>query len=212
MRKKTRTWALLLVMSALLLTSLPSCRARPPMLEEVYDRLVYLIDTSVDVNVVLFGAGLPVYERDTKEDMLVHRYYGIANDGTEFVSEYARYGTVAEIEAAIRQVYSKAYADSMVETLFTGYSLGYGDSALLPPRYTVNYTTGRLNQSKSYQPLVAGTRVYNFATMRIDDSSTNKYLKIRLESRADEEGAPWMTTSLSFVYENGDWFLDGPSC
>ena len=67
-----------LLASVLLITALPSCSGRPPKLEgALYDRLVEVIEASVDVNVVLFGAGLPTYAREGVEEDRIRRYYGV---------------------------------------------------------------------------------------------------------------------------------------
>ena len=58
--KRMRRALTFLLLCLILVTSLPSCGSKAPELEEVYDRLVELIDQSVEVNVLLFGAGVPV--------------------------------------------------------------------------------------------------------------------------------------------------------
>ena len=64
MKKKQ---AILITTVALLISLLvpffSSCGVyNPPPLSDVYERLVYLIEGSQDVNTFLFGEGLPVYE------------------------------------------------------------------------------------------------------------------------------------------------------
>ena len=128
---------------------MPGCSTKPPELEDVYDRLVELIEASHEVNVVMFGAGLPVYPRGDDEDALLHRYYGVAQDGREFVSMYSKYGSVEEIKAAISSVYSEDYRNSVFETMFTGYASDIVAGSILPARYsedekwTRNHTRAR---------------------------------------------------------------------
>ena len=45
--------SLMMIFTAVL--PLSSCAAKPPKLEDIYDRLVELIETSHEINVVLFG-------------------------------------------------------------------------------------------------------------------------------------------------------------
>lgn len=199
-----------LLASVLLVTALPSCSGRPPKLEgALYDRLVEVIEASVDVNVVLFGAGLPTYAREGEEEDRIRRYYGVTDDGTEFVSVYARYTSIEQMKQAIAAVYSKSYAESLYETLFTGYATGTS-SVILPARY--HEDDNWLYQSRNVEPLVTGTRFFDYASMEVDKGSTSTYLRILIRSRADAPDAEWHMSHLSFIYEDGNWYLDGPSC
>ena len=100
--------ALLLLVSMAVSLSACASKGEPPALEEVYDRIVEVVEASHEVNVLLFGAGLPAYPRGDAEDELIHRYYGVADDGRQFVSPYARYRTISEMKTAISAVYSVA--------------------------------------------------------------------------------------------------------
>ena len=62
-------------------------------------------------------------------------------------------------------------------------------------------------------PLVDGVRVYDYASMEIvEDNSSSKRLKVSIRSYSEDHPEEWRTVYLSFVYENGDWYLDSPSC
>lgn len=50
---------------ASLLLSVPSCSSNPPELETVRDEFISLIEASREVNDIFFGAGLPVYDRES---------------------------------------------------------------------------------------------------------------------------------------------------
>ena len=58
-----RISALLLTVALLLggVFAFSSCSSRAPEIEDVYDRVVYLIENAAEVNTVLFGEGLPVF-------------------------------------------------------------------------------------------------------------------------------------------------------
>lgn len=200
-----------LLAAILLVTSLPSCSssALPELTDAVYDRLVEVIEASVDVNVILFGAGLPVWPREGEEEARLHRYFSAPDDGTEYVSVYARYGSVDEMKQAIAGVYSESYAASLYETLFTGYATGTS-SSILPARYTED--DSRLYQSVNVDPIVTGVRYFDYASMEVAPGSTPTYLKINIRSKADREDSEWHDSHLSFKYENGNWYLDSPSC
>lgn len=204
-----------LALSALLLLGavggMSGCgRSEPPLLEDVYDRIVEVVEASHEVNVLLFGAGLPVYPRGDAEDELLHRYYGVTDNGTEFVTHYAKYATLSEMQAAIAAVYSEEYRASLEESLFTGYA----DSEyayILPARYSEGEHS--LCQSIHVDPLVTGVRLYDYAAMEIlEKDSTANRIRVAIPSYTDSTAGEWKTVYLSFVYENGNWFLDSPSC
>ena len=190
---------------------LPSCASKgePPALEEVYDRLVRVIEASHEVNVLLFGAGLPVYPYGDAEDELVHRYFGEADNGREFVTPYAKYMRIPDMKAAISAVYSVKYRQSLYESLFTGFA-DNEMGVVMPARFSEDERY--LYQNKHVEPLVEGVRVYDYATMEIMDGSNATFLRVSVSSYSEKKPEQWTTVYLSFVYENGDWYLDSPSC
>jgi hypothetical protein len=211
--KKRIASLLVLLMLAGVIVGLSSCSDAglnpAPDIDSVYDRLVEVIEASYEVNVLLFGEGLPVYPRGDEEDELVHRYYGVVDNGQEYVTPYAKYATIAEMQAAVAKVYSTEYRESLFETTFTGYT----DDTLhsvLPARY--NEDDKFLYQNKNVKPLTGGTRVYDYASMKIENYSHSSYLKVSINSYTENDPGKWKTVYLTFVFENGNWYLDSPSC
>ena len=190
---------------------LASCSASEPApdIDQVYDRLVQVIEASHEVNVLLFGAGLPVYPRGDAEDELVHRYYGVADNGQQFVTPYAKYTSIAEMQAAIAAVYSTEYRESLYESLFTGFAADEM-SVVMPARFSEDERF--LYMSKYVDPLVDGVRVYDYASMEIISYSHSSRLRVSVNSYTEDRPEEWKRVYLSFVYENGDWYLDSPSC
>ena len=210
--KKRIVSLLALLMLLGMVAGFASCsdsREPAPPIDEVYDRLVEVIEASHEVNVLLFGAGLPVYPRGDAEDELIHRYYGITDNGQEFVTPYAKYSSIAEMQAAIAAVYSTEYRESLFETLFTGYADG-NVSVVMPARF--NEDEKSLYQNKYVDALVDGMRVYDYAGMEIVSYSHSSYLRVSIPSYTEDQPDEWKTVYLSFVYENGNWYLDSPSC
>lgn len=206
---------LTLLLAALMLAGsvmgLASCSASEPApdIDQVYDRLVQVIEASHEVNVLLFGAGLPVYPRGDAEDELVHRYYGVADNGQQFVTPYAKYTSIAEMQAAIAAVYSTEYRESLYESLFTGFAADEM-SVVMPARFSEDERF--LYMSKYVDPLVDGVRVYDYASMEIISYSHSSRLRVSVNSYTEDRPEEWKRVYLSFVYENGDWYLDSPSC
>ena len=207
---------ILSVLICLLLTvgialSAVSCRSKgpAPALEDVYDRLVTVIEASHEVNVILFGAGLPIYPRGDAEDDLVHRYYSVTDNGQLFVTPYAKYHSIEAMQEAIAAVYSKEYRESLFESLFTGFA-DSGMSVIMPARYIQDERY--LYQNQYVNSLVEGVRVYDYASMEITEDSYATYIRVAIPSYTEKHPDEWVTVYLSFVYENGDWYLDSPSC
>ena len=204
---------ILLILLVVIIVLMASCCDAPrdpaPDIDEVYDRLVQVIEASHEVNVLLFGAGLPVYPRGDAEDELVHRYYGVADESREFVTPYAKYKSIADMQAAIAAVYSTEYRESLYESLFTGYAADEM-SVMMPARFSEDERF--LYMSRYVDPLVDGVRVYDYASMEIVNYSHASRLRVSIRSYTEDHPEEWKTVYLSFVYENGDWYLDSPSC
>ena len=204
---------ILLILLVVVIVLMASCCDAPrdpaPEIDEVYDRLVQVIEASHEVNVLLFGAGLPVYTRGDAEDELVHRYFGMADESREFVTPYAKYNSIADMQAAIAAVYSTEYRESLYESLFTGYAADEM-SVMMPARFSEDEKF--LYMSRYVDPLVKGVRVYDYASMEIVEYSHASRLRVSIMSYTEDHPDVWKKVYLSFVFENGDWYLDSPSC
>ena len=210
MKRIGRVFLILLILVTVIMSSCCDASREPaPDIDEVYDRLVQVIEASHEVNVLLFGAGLPVYPRGDAEDLLVHRYYGVTDNGQQFVTPYAKYASIAEMQTAIAAVYSTEYRESLYESLFTGYAADEM-SVVMPARFSEDEKF--LYMSRYVSPLVEGVRVYDYASMEIVEYSHASRLRVAIKSYTEDRPEEWKTVYLSFVYENGDWYLDSPSC
>ena len=210
MKRIGRVFLILLILVTVIMSSCCDASREPaPAIDEVYDRLVQVIEASHEVNVLLFGAGLPVYPRGDAEDLLVHRYYGVTDNGQQFVTPYAKYTSIAEMQTAIAAVYSTEYRESLYESLFTGYAADEM-SVVMPARFSEDDKF--LYMSRYVSPLVEGVRVYDYASMQIVEYSHASRLRVAIKSYTEDRPEEWKTVYLSFVYENGDWYLDSPSC
>ena len=59
---------------------------------------------------------------------------------------------------------------------------------------------------------VSGVRVYDYASMEIIDGSNATRIRVSIPSYSESKPDVWVNVTLSFVFENGDWYLDSPSC
>ncbi len=186
-----------------------SKRGPAPAPEDVYDRIVECLEDAREANVLLFGAGLPVYPRGDAEDELVHRYYGVNDDGMQFVTPYAKYTSLDEMRAVIESVYSEEYRASLMESLFTGYVDG-DMSAYMPARFDEDERS--LYQNVYVDALIDTVRLYDYAGMVMEEGSYDTCIYVTIPSYTDRNPGEWQKLTLTFVFENGNWYLDSPSC
>ena len=104
--------------------SFSSC-ARAPKVDDIYDRVVELIEGANELNTVFYGAGLPVYETNSTYAQLSHMYHGFDYTGEyEMVTPYAKFASVSQIEQAAEKIYSEDYLKNIVyPAMFTGYAV-----------------------------------------------------------------------------------------
>lgn len=207
--KKFAVFALAVAMAVLSFTS--CAKGEPPALEDVYDRLVEVMEEAHDINYVLFGPGLPTLDRDSAEADLNGYYAGSTlSDGTEMVAlAYSPYKNVEEIKAAITRVYSTAYSQSLFESTFTGYAMSDGGNTVLPAKFEEN--SDGMTQNSDVGGFISGQRTYDYASMEIIDGHATR-ITVAIRSYASAHPGEWQDGDLDFVYENGNWYLDGPSC
>ena len=210
---KKRILTLILSMCVLLgtLAGLSSC-SRPPEIEEIYDRVVELIEASYALNTVFYGAGLPVYKEDSTYAEFTHMYFDFAYEGEyEIVSEYAKFFSDQEIKDAAEKVYSTAYLeDVLYPNAFDGYAIadGTGGSAYSYARYLDDGST--LHQAihdKDY--LTNGMRIYDYSTMKIVSPSKSDAIYVSIESWLPSDPTNVTIDPIRLVLQDdGLWYLD----
>ena len=193
------------------LAGLSSC-SRPPEVEEIYDRVVELIEASYALNTVFYGAGLPVYKEDSTYAEFTHMYFDFEYQGEyEIVSEYAKFFSDQEIKEAAEKVYSKAYLeDVLYPNAFDGYAIadGTGGSAYAYARYLDDGSA--LHQAihdKDY--LTNGMRIYDYSTMKIVAPSKSDAIYVSIESWLPSDPTNVTTDPIRLVLQDdGEWYLD----
>ena len=94
---------------------------------------------------------------------------------------------------------------ALYETAFDGVITG-NDSAYL--RF---YDNGEwLYQNIFANDFELCERIYDYSTMKIVKPSSDSYINVTIESYT-LKNAERIEITLSFVYENGSWFLDCPT-
>ena len=202
---KKRVGIVALLLALLLALPMVSCSGKAPELEGIKDRLVYLIEESKELNVLFFGNGLPVYRRDealTERKMV---YAGNDLPGYEQVMENTDFLSVEEMKAAAEAIYSEDYISDIYEGAFDGIMTGNASA------YVRFYDNGEwLYQNMNKGAFTLNERIYDYSTMKIIDPSTTDYINVSLESYSLADGIRRIVY-LSFVYENGNWYLDSPT-
>ncbi len=194
--------AFLIVMIAL---SVSSCSGKAPELDDVRDRIVYLIEGSKEINVLLFGDGLPTYERDGILENELGIYYNDQYTSYNRVMENARYDGVDDMKAAAERIYSEEYLSAIYESAFDGFLTG-SSSAYVRFLETEEW----LFQNRGATSFTLTERIYDYSTIEIVKPSSDKYMNITIECYTLENKVR-KTLSLSFVYERGNWYLDTPT-
>ena len=178
---------------------------KAPKLDTVRDRFIYLIESSKQVNEIFFGVGLPVYERDGDLDEQNMIYIGQANRGYEKVMELCPYATVEQMKSEAQRVYSSDYCEELFQSCFDGV-LHEGITVL-------DYTSisVELYQSSVKEALTREERIYIYSSMKIVRPSNKEYVNIEIKSYLESTPDKIETDHLSFLYEDGNWYLDTPT-
>ena len=195
----------LIIITLLSTTSLISCSRRAPELDDVRERFIYLIENSKKINMIYFGSGLPVYEREGVIATEKGIYYNDELPAYNRVMEISSYLTVDEMKQLSNEIYSTEYMADIYETAFDGVMTG-STSAYLRFLETSNW----IYQNRYATDYNLSDRIYDYSTMEIVKPSNGEYVNITIESYTLEDRTR-KTVLLTFVYERGNWYLDSPT-
>lgn len=184
---------------------LSSCSGSAPKLENVKERFIYLIENSKELNTVYFGKGLPVYDRDGTLAKEKGVYYNDELTAYNKVMERSKFLSIDEIKARSMEIYSSEYLSALYETAFDGVMTGSSSAYL------------RFYESDDwlYENIYAtdfefSERIYDYSSMQIVKPSNNEYINIIIDSYTLKD-REIKSVSLTFVYENDNWYLDSPT-
>lgn len=194
--------------------SLFGCSSRAPKLEEIYDRLVELVEESYELNVVLYGAGLPYYNRELTVYRSLYQDYSTVSYTKDYniVSSLAKFRSTEEIKWAAEQVYSpQLLQEAVYPNVFEGlYLSGMGTGGKLT---RARYLDGNEDfyiacETDSGEKKTVTPLIYDYASAKIIQPSNAE--RVYLTLNAWEEDAPDspMSVRLSLVLVDGVWYLD----
>lgn len=118
-----------------------------------------------------------------------------------------KYLTVSDIKTAAEQVYSKSYLMSIYETMFVGY-IESGMTDMIYARYYEG--PDGLMILKDADVWVTAKRIYDYDTMKIVRPSNGKRVTVEMDSHLEGQSET-LTVRLSFVLQDGVWYLNSPS-
>ena len=187
------------------LLSTASCGRKPPEINDVSERFIYLIERSVEINDVLFGAGIPVYKRDALITDKRQIYFGVYQSNYELSMEQSRYFDVEGMKADVEEIFSSNYLKALYETAFDG--VLFSDGAYL--RF---YQEG----SKFYQTIGMDNfkyqrKIYDYSTMKIVKPSDDDFVTVEIEAYDIGMSHKRRVIEITFVKENGEWYLNSPT-
>ena len=181
-----------------------------PEIEDIYDRMVYLLESSQEVNALIYGCGVPVWEDDSEYVEFMHVYYGLdpARD-YEIVMPNAKYLSVQQMKDEIEKIYSKEYLDEVIyRSIFDGYAIedGVGGSVIGVARY---YEEGvYLWQSKDFKTFYTGMRVYDFSTMQVRSLGKTDRCVVTVDSWLEDTPDQVENIEILIALQDGQWYLD----
>lgn len=198
--------AVILVVSGVLIFQYTAA----PRIENIYDRMVYLVESSQEVNALIYGCGLPVWEDDSEYVEFMHVYYGLdpARD-YEIVMPNAKYLSVQQMKEAIEKIYSKEYLDEVLyRAIFDGYAISdsIGGSVIGVARY---YEEGNyLWQSKDFKTFYTGMRIYDYSTMKVRSLGKKDRCVVTVDSWLEDSPDQVENVEILIKLQDGQWYLD----
>ena len=208
MKKKLIHRCFICLLCALMLTSaalsFTSCSKKPDV-EEVYDRFVYLIEESKELNTLFFGVGVPIYKKDSTISNRRGIYFGYTKSSYDIVMENSKFYSVDSMKRAAERVYSTNYLEAIYETAFDG--VIYDGGSFL--RF---YSEGdSFYQNSAINVYDIEKRIYDYSTMKVVRPSNSQRVNVEIESYVASNPEARRTITIAFQNENGEWYLDGPT-
>ena len=139
----------------------------------------------------------------TKEEFLAQ----YDTDLTYVATRSDKYLTVSDIKTAAEQVYSKSYLMSIYETMFVGY-IESGMTDMIYARYYEG--ADGLMILKEANVWITAKRIYDYDTMKIVRPSSANKITVLIDSHLEGQ-TEILPVRLSFIMQDGEWYLNTPS-
>ena len=204
-RKKSAVALALLLLLSSLLSLFSSCA---PKTEEVRARVEWLLSSSEEINEVLWGKGLPVWERGSEFAKENHIYDDFTEEDYLFVSDTSPYLSANEIKAEAERYYAKEYLEqSVYPQTFEGIAItdGMGYITFAKARF---YEDGKWFYQYEYAEnyFATGKLTYDFSTMQVVRPSNKTTCYVTISATLDSTGE-MLTQRIKLQKQNGEWYL-----
>ena len=191
-----------------------SCGNSAPDIEEVRDEIVALVEASYEVNEIIFGEGLPTYERGGDYDKEYNLYSDNDSefDYYEYVTQESGYYFTDQIKWAAEKVYTEEYLEGLYTMTFDGYA-DENSGAVTTARYLdgngwlLKYAFG---ENDPFDQLKGKKRRFDFDSMEVVKPSDSKHLNIKIDSFLEGETEK-LNITLHLVKTDDGWRLDAPT-
>ena len=197
-----------LVVLCIALTSLCACsESKVPKLEDVKERFSYLLDNSYEINEIIWGEGLPTIVYGSDEDKEHKIYDERTFDGYEYIRDDCKYKTIEQIKIDAEKIYSKNYLKNIYVQIFDGYMI---DSQHYNLAKYIENTKGFFKYSLD-ENIDVEKLVFDHSTMKIAKASRADYVNIEISAAPENNPSASFVMKVSFILEDGEWYLDSPS-
>ena len=192
----------LLFASLLVILTFSGCGCAKISEEEAKLEIKNLVDASYDLNVIIYGEGLPYYERT---DTINQLYAPVADT--------AKYKSISNLKVDIRKTFSESYSKILEATAFEGQEgveFGYHNQ----PRYIE--VLGELMVLKDFYNVDFDSDKYGeYEGIKVQKYNTNVIKIVKISKRFVEGEITSVdgrtTIRVTLVLENGEWRLDSPT-
>ncbi len=182
-----------------------------PKEEDIYDRVVYLVEGAKELNTVFYGAGLPVYAADSDYAEFTHMYFNFPYAGSyESVMENTKFLSVDAIKQRAALIYSRAYCEEVLYPMaFDGHAISdsMGGMALSHAKFyeDESWIYRTVLEDTNY---LEGMRVFDYSTMKVVRPSNKKACIVEIRTWLEDTPNVVRTIQLRLVKQNGEWYLD----
>ncbi len=188
--------------SLLVILTFSGCGCAKISKEEAQLEIKKLVDASYDLNVIIYGEGLPYYDRIDTQGALYAP-----------VSDTARFKSISDMKVAIRRTFSENYSKILEKTAFEGQEgvdFGYHNQ----PRYIE--VSGELMVLKDFYNVDFDSEKYGeYEGIKVQKYNTDVIKIVKISKRFVEgeitsvDGKTQIRVTL--VLEDGEWRLDSPT-
>ena len=192
-------------------TAFTACGGRAPKIEEIYDRIVSLIEASYEINDLFYGKGLPYYDRELPIYRDLYSDYTTLGytENYHIVRSDAKYRSIDSMKMAAEEVYTRELLDLVYRSAFEGVVVNDAVAGVASSDAQYLQTNDHLYISKAF---VEGHHptpmVYDYATMEVIRPSNAT--RVFVTMNAWEESSPTVVREvrITLALQDGAWLLD----